>query len=336
MHREKIVETLPEVNKVFSFMSQNDYENLPVVPYIDKHGKFIPNHPEFPEEARAQFPVLYILKKRPKEESTSDQPMNSTPWYPELEWETTPTSTENDRPNRILSVTTKVPPARLDTAKRDPALRRLPTQCQEQAEVLRLIGTELYEHQSTMRGLKDLHLAQNLLALKMLMKNELLDDILFPEDVQDCAKRYYHQKKDLLFLNQNDILCVNYIQQQRAMHVRPCMIVMPQLYQHEIPYRAHDETGHQGVGKVLARIQERHTWPGIKRDVVNHIKHSLICQQTKHPAGDPCYLLQSINSSNFSAFRSIETVQDNIGKQRTVSHRRPFHKFFRGRPMCTR
>ena len=304
VHREKIVEALPEVSKGFSFMSQKDYEELPTVPYIDKHGKFIPNHPELPPEARAQLPVLYILKKPPKEDLTSDQSLSSIPWYPQVQWENTPTSTENDRPNCILSVTTKVPAARLDTTKRDPALRRLPMQCQEQADVLRLVGTELHEHQSTMRGLKDLHLAQNrdvhLLALKKLMKNEPLDDALFPEDVQDFAKRYFHQKKDLLFLNQNDILCVNYIPQQRAMHVRPCMIVMPQLYQHEILYRAHDESGHQGVGKVLARIQERHTWPGIKRDVVNHIKHCLTCQQTKHPAGNPCYPLQSINSSNFN------------------------------------
>ena len=304
VHREKIVEALPEVSKGFSFMSQKDYEELPTVPYIDKHGKFIRNHPELPPEARAQLPVLYILKKSPKEDLTSDQSLSSIPWYPQVQWENTPTSTENDRPNCILSVTTKVPVARLDTTKRDPALRRLPMQCQEQADVLRLVGTELHEHQSTMRGLKDLHLAQNrdvhLLALKKLMKNEPLDDTLFPEDVQDFAKRYYHQKKDLLFLNQNDILCVNYIPQQGAMHVRPCMIVMPQLYQHEILYRAHDESGHQGVGKVLARIQERHTWPGIKRDVVNHIKHCLTCQQTKHPAGNPCYPLQSINSSNFN------------------------------------
>ena len=77
------------------------------------------------------------------------------------------------------------------------------------------------------------------------------------------------------------------------------MIVMPQLYQHEILYRPHDDSGHQGVGKVLARIQERHTWPGIKRVVVNHIKHCLTSQQTKHPAGNLCYTLQSINSSNF-------------------------------------
>ena len=240
------------------------------------------SHPGFSAEARAQLLVLYILKKRPKEESFSDQSLNSIPWYPEVQWETTPTSTENDRPICNLSVTTLVPPVRLNTTNCDPALRRLPRQCQEQADVLRLVGTELHEHQPTMRGLKDLHFAQNrdvhLLALKKLMKSESLDDILFLEDEQDFAKPYYHHKKFLLFLNQNDILCVNYIPQQRAMHVRPCMIVMPQLYQHEILYRALDESGHEGVGKVLARIQERHTWPGIKRDVVNHIKRCLTCQ----------------------------------------------------------
>ena len=50
-----------------------------------------------------------------------------------------------------------------------------------------------------MRGLKDLHLAQNrdvhFLALKKLMKDEPLDDALFPEDVQDFAKRYFHKKR---------------------------------------------------------------------------------------------------------------------------------------------
>ena len=105
--------------------------------------------------------MLYILKKPPKEDLTSDPSLSSIPWYPQVQWETTPTSTEDDRANCILSVTTKVPAARLDTIQRDPALRRLPTPCQEQADVLRLIGTELHEHQSTMRGLKDLHLAQN-------------------------------------------------------------------------------------------------------------------------------------------------------------------------------
>ena len=302
-HREKILEKLPEVSEGFNFMTQKDYEALPTVPYFDKHGRLIPNHPELPPEARAQLPLLYILGKGPKT-SLQEPSASDAPWYPQVQWETTPTIDEDHRPNHILSIAAGVPPARLDTGEPDPALEGMPPECQRQAHALRTVGTELQEHFLTKRGLKDLHLAQSrdvhLLALRKLMKGEPLEDTIFPENVQDFARRYFHQKKDLLFLNPDDILCVNYVPQQRALHVRPCMIVMPQLYQHEILYRAHDESGHQGVGKVLARVQERHTWPGIKRDIVNHIKHCLTCQQTKHPAGNPCYPLQNINSSNFN------------------------------------
>ena len=136
-----------------------------------------------------------------------------------------------------------MPPARLDTAEPDPSLGGMPVVCQDQASVLRSIGTESNEHCLTRRCLKDLQLAQNrdvhLLALKKLMKDEPLEDPIFPEDVQDFAERYYNQKKDMLFLNPDDIVCVNYVPQQRALHVPPCMIVMPQRYQHEILYRAH-------------------------------------------------------------------------------------------------
>ena len=293
-------------------MSQKDYDKLPTIPYIDKRGHLIPNHPELPSEARVRLPLLYILQKKQKnkslEESTGD-----TPWYPEIQWETTSTLEEDERSNRILSITTRVPPARIDTTEPDPTLGALPAECQKQADVLRTIEAELHEHHLTKYGLRDIHMAQNrdvhLLALKKLMKNEPLEDPLFPDEVQVFAKRYYNQKKDLLFLNPDDILCVNNVPQQRALHVRPCMIVMPQLFQHEILYRAHDESGHQGVGKVLARIQERHTWPGIKRDVVNHIKQCLTCQQAKHPEGNPCYPLQSINSSNFNDLVQFEHLK---------------------------
>ena len=302
MHREKIMEKLPEVSDGFNFMSQKDYEELPMIPYFDKHGNLIPNHPELPPEARAQLPLLYILGKESKYKPPEDS-TGSAPWYPQIQWETTPTIDEDHRRNHILSILTGVPLSRLHTTEPDPTLKGMPAECQKQANILRTVGTELYEHFLTRRGLKDLHLAQNrdahLLALKKLMKNEPLEDAIFPEDVQSFARQYFYQKKDLLFLNPDDILWVNYVPKQRTLHVRPCMLVMPQLYHHEILYRAHDESGHQGFGKVLARVHERHTWPGIKRDVVNHIKHCLTCQQTKHPAGNPCYPLQSINSSNF-------------------------------------
>ena len=39
VHREKIIETLPDVSQGFSFMTQKDYEVLRTVPYFDKHRR---------------------------------------------------------------------------------------------------------------------------------------------------------------------------------------------------------------------------------------------------------------------------------------------------------
>ena len=146
------------------------------------------------------------------------------------------------------------------------------------------------------------------------------------------------KKNDQLLINRNDILCVQYVPQKRPMHIRPCMILMPQLYQHEIMYKAHEEMGHQGVGKVLARIQERHTWPGIKRDVVNQIKHCVTCEQVKHPAGNLCYPLQSINSSCFNDLVQFDHVKicksdsGNTGLLVVIYH---FTKFAEAITMCS-
>ena len=81
VHREQIVEKLPEMSEVFNFMSKKDYEDLPTVPYFDKHGRLIPEHPELPPEARAQLPLLYIQRKEPKHELAAE-PARGTPWYP--------------------------------------------------------------------------------------------------------------------------------------------------------------------------------------------------------------------------------------------------------------
>ena len=71
VHRENILENLPEISKGFDFMSQQVYEDLPTVPYIDKHGRAIPNNPEHPAEVRAQLSQrLYLLKKNPVPEET--------------------------------------------------------------------------------------------------------------------------------------------------------------------------------------------------------------------------------------------------------------------------
>ena len=147
VHREPVLEKLPEASEGFKFMSQKDYDNLPTVPYFDKHGGLFPDHPELPPEARARLPLVYILRKEPKNK-TPEEPSGDTPWYPQIQWETTPTLDKDERPNHILSITAKMPPARIDTTEPDPNLGELPIECQIQPNVLNTIGSELYKHHS--------------------------------------------------------------------------------------------------------------------------------------------------------------------------------------------
>ena len=44
--------------------------------------------------------------------------------------------------------------------------------------------------------------------------------------------------------------------------------------------------GHQGISKVVAPIQERHTWPGIRLTVGNYVSQCLTCQQVRDKPGD--------------------------------------------------
>ena len=113
--------------------------------------------------------------------------------------------------------------------------------------VIKSVSMELQE----LHGLKDQLFALNrdvpILAIKKFVAKESLDNEVFPENVRVLAKNYYKQKKNLLLINPKWVLCVKHPKNQRAFYARPCMIVMPQLYQQEI----------------LARFQESHTWPCI-------------------------------------------------------------------------
>ena len=162
---------------------------------------------------------------------------------------------------------------------------------------IRSVSTELHEHVHTVHGIKDLVLAQNrdvhVLALKKLVNGENIDQDMFPEDVRVFARNYFKQKKELQILNSNGVLCAKFPPSQRPLHERPCMIVLPQLYQHEILFRAHDDMGHQGISKVVALIQERHTWPGIRRTVGEYVSQCVTCQQDRDKPGDVRFHLRS-------------------------------------------
>ena len=67
-----------------------------------------------------------------------------------------------------------------------------------------------------------------------------------------------------------------------------------------ILFRAHDAMGHQGISKVVARIQERHTWPGIRRTVGDYVSQCLICQQVRDKPGDVHFHLKNIQKGFFN------------------------------------
>ena len=140
----------------------------------------------------------------------------------------------------------------------------------------------------------------HVLDIKKLVAQESIDHDVFHEDVRAFARNYHKQKKDLLFININGVLCVKYPPQQRRLHERPCIILMSQLYQHEILFRAHDAISHQGSAKVLAGTQERQTCPGIRRSVGQYVSQCLTCQQVRDKPGDVRFHLKNIQSGYFN------------------------------------
>ena len=129
---------------------------------------------------------------------------------------------------------------------------------------------------------------------------ENIDQDIISDDVRAFARNYFNQKKDLLFSNSNGVLCAKYPPSQRPLHEQPCMIVKPQLYQHEMVFRTHDAMGHQGISKVVAQIQERHTRPGIRRTVGEYVSQCLTCQQVRDKPGDVRFHLKIIQSRYFN------------------------------------
>ena len=63
-------------------------------------------------------------------------------------------------------------------------------------------------------------------------------------------------------LNEQDILIYRRTSEEKVSFDYDA-IVLPQLYQAEVIFRAHEQEAHQGVKKVTARIQQRFIWPGM-------------------------------------------------------------------------
>ena len=293
--RERQLEKVPPIAERWNFLSQDEYERLPTAPWFDQQGRVMSNHPELPIHLKNLQPnppdlVQRVIrrskraKRRAKRTEALHRPLPSPPppilhahedFYPEYpeNWIDVTEEARHDYllPNHATNIASRTT---YDVANIEGAtLHNAPTHNKQAVMAIRSVNTELHEHTHTVHGIKGLVLAQNrdvqVLAIKRLVHGEGINQDIFPEDVRTFARNYFKQNKELLFLNSNGVLCVKYPASQRPLHERPCMIVMPQLYQHEILFRAHDAMGHQGISKVVARIQERHTCPGYAVPWVN-------------------------------------------------------------------
>ena len=261
--REKQLAQLPAAGERWSFLSAEEFDKLPVARWFDLQGRVIPNHPDLPAhlqnlEPGAPNQTLRVLRRtqranrRDREAKALAAPLPPPrqflpgDFYPDNPEDWIDVSAEASEDYLLPTHAVNVPSRTVYSVAAESAakLQSTPSGVRDSIMALRDINTELHEHAHTAHGINDLFLAQNrdvhVLALKKLVMSESIDHDIFPEDVREFARNYLRQKKDLLFVNKNGVLCVQYPLTQRPLHERPCMIVMPQLYQHEILFRAHD------------------------------------------------------------------------------------------------
>ena len=96
--REKLLEANPDRAPGFSFMKQEDYDALPVTPWLNKQGQPIWSHPDLPEEYKAYMPKPPCLS--PPKVLTPTEPTHRNPdehasegsWFPQVVWDNAPTA----------------------------------------------------------------------------------------------------------------------------------------------------------------------------------------------------------------------------------------------------
>lgn len=55
-------------------------------------------------------------------------------------------------------------------------------------------------------------------------------------------------------------------------------VLLPALWHSPVIERCHQQTGHAGIWKTMRAIQECYVWPGMKKDVTQHLRSCAVCQ----------------------------------------------------------
>ena len=75
-----------------------------------------------------------------------------------------------------------------------------------------------------------------------------------------------------------------------TMQEEKLVFIVPTSLQKQFLRRAHDESGHQGADRTMARLSEVAYWIGMGKDVSNYCSRCITCQRTKAPAPHPAPL----------------------------------------------
>jgi len=154
LKREKLLEAAPEHAPCFSFMTQQDYDQLPIVPWLNKQGQPILTHPDLPTEYKIEAPLLSIRSKQSSDQDNileDATEIGNDCWFPETVWENSvPLSDNSDifSCTHCMKIDVEGPQA---SSLQSVQQVKNSTEINPHSEVLALleVSTELHEHIST-------------------------------------------------------------------------------------------------------------------------------------------------------------------------------------------
>ena len=124
------------------------------------------------------------------------------------------------------------------------------------------------------------------------------------EDSYKILSQFYRERKDLLYHTADGVVACKRKDEEKILH-KHNLIILPQLYQTEVLFRSHDQTGHQGIDKVQQRILHRFDWPGLRKACERWVNACLAFLQVKDPRKMK-FPLKSVESSEFNEVVQID------------------------------
>ena len=95
------------------------------------------------------------------------------------------------------------------------------------------------------------------------------------------------------------------------------LIIVPASLRRQFLQTAHDQAGHQGADRTMARLSEMAYWVGLGKDIGNHCSHCTTCQFTKPPGNQaaPLQLIVASRPWEMVAVDSLKVPMSSRGNQ---------------------